>query len=41
MVQVGEEKIFQQVEGRKYLDVGHPALSDMKPILQLIKDSGE
>jgi iron(III) transport system substrate-binding protein len=29
------------VEGRKYLDVGHPSLSDMKPILQLIKESGE
>jgi iron(III) transport system substrate-binding protein len=29
------------VEGRKYLDISQPALSDMKPILQLIKESGE
>ena len=29
------------VEGRKYLDIGHPALSDMKPVLQLIKDASE
>jgi len=29
------------VEGRKYLDIGHPELSDMKPVLQLIKESSE
>jgi ABC-type Fe3+ transport system substrate-binding protein len=29
------------VEGRKYLDIGHPELSDMKPVLQLIKEASE
>jgi ABC-type Fe3+ transport system substrate-binding protein len=28
------------VEGRKYLDIGHPEFSDMKPVLQLIKEAG-
>jgi len=26
------------VEGRKYFDVSHPSVSDMKPILQLVKE---
>jgi ABC-type Fe3+ transport system substrate-binding protein len=29
------------VPGRKYLDIGHPSLSDMKPVLQLIKEAGD